>query len=83
MHKFVENIHNNFICQMVIHPKENIKQVRRDGMWGEWVTILDRVAKRKPHHKKATAEQRPGGGERMSQAAIWRRAFQAESKGSK
>lgn len=30
-----------------------------------------------------TAEQRPGGGGRVSQAAIQRRAFQAENKGLK
>lgn len=29
------------------------------------------------------AEPRPGGGERVSQAAIWRRTFQSESKGPK
>lgn len=33
--------------------------------------------------EKVTAEQRPGGGERVSQADIWRRAFQAESKSPK
>ena len=34
---------------MVIHPKEKNKASKEGWDVGEWVTILDRVTKRKPH----------------------------------
>lgn len=66
---------------METHPKEKNK-ARRNGIWGNgcnfrWGWPRGRLT------EEVTAEQRPGGGERVSQAAIWSRALQAESKGPK
>ena len=40
----------DFICKMVIHPKEENKAMK-DGMLGGGNAILDTVAKKKPHQE--------------------------------